>query len=247
MAEAPAFYARRGGPIADWWTILHPPYTAWHLSYVVLGAAMAQDLDWGALGLTVLAFFLAVGVSAHAFDERVGRPLGTSVPDRSLTLVAVAALAGAVVLGAYGAFWWRQPNWPVVVAIPVGAVLVVGYNLELFDGRLHTDLAFALGWGGFPVVVGYVAQAPGRTWSGLLAATAATVAGVALTYAQRDLSTPARRLRRRTLQVSGSLVASDGEVVALDRRILLAPLERALRALSWGVPLVALAALASHV
>ena len=35
----PAFYARPSfasrGAIGDWWTLLHPPYTLWHLSYVV--------------------------------------------------------------------------------------------------------------------------------------------------------------------------------------------------------------------
>jgi hypothetical protein len=243
VAEAPAFYARRGGRAADWWTLLHPPYTVWHLSYVVLGAALAQHTDWVALALSVLAFFLAVGIAAHAYDERAGHPLGTAFGDLALMLLATAALAGAVVLGLYGVFWWSDTNWPLLVAIPIGAVLVVGYNAELFGGALHTDLMFALGWGGFPVVVGYLAQAPDPAWRGLVALAAAVGAGVATTYAQRFLSTPARRLRRRTVAVTGAMTTDDGEVLAVDRRLLLAPLEQALRALSWGVPLMALAVL----
>ncbi|GAA1974862.1 hypothetical protein GCM10009798_40130 [Nocardioides panacihumi] len=246
MAEAPAFYARRGGRWADWWTLLHPPYTVWHLSYVVLGAAMARRIDWGALGLSVLAFFLAVGIAAHAYDERTGHPLGTAFTDRALTGLAATALAGAVALGVYGVFWWAGTNWPLLVAIPLGAVLVVGYNAELFGGLMHSDLVFGLGWGGFPVVVGYVAQSPGATWKGLVAVGVATAGGIATTYAQRFLSTPARQLRRRTAEVTGILTTTDGDVVAVDRRLLLAPLERALRSLSYGVPLVALAALLSH-
>ena len=39
--ERPAFYALRGGGWRDLVTLLHPPYTAWHLSYVALGAAAA--------------------------------------------------------------------------------------------------------------------------------------------------------------------------------------------------------------
>lgn len=247
MAEAPAFYARQGGRWADWWTLLHPPYTVWHLSYVVLGAAMARHIDATALGLSVLAFFLAVGVAAHAYDERTGHPLGTAFTDRTLTGLATASLAGAVALGVFGVFWWAGTNWALLIAIPVGAVLVVGYNAELFGGLMHSDLMFALGWGGFPVVVGYVAQAPGATWRGLTAVIVAAAGGVATTYAQRFLSTPARQLRRRTSEVTGTVTTTDGDVLAVDRRLLLAPLERTLRALSWGVPLMALAALLSHV
>lgn len=245
-AEAPAFYARRGGRRAEWWTLLHPPYTVWHLSYCVLGAAMAQRIDWVALVATVVALFLAVGVAAHALDEATGRPLRTTIGGPALTTVSVIALGGAVVLGGYGAFWWHGTNWPLVAAIPVGAVLVVGYNLELFGGQLHNDATFALGWGGFPVVVGYVAQSPGLRWEGIVAATCATAAGVATTYAQRYLSAPARDLRRRVVRVEGRVAYSDREE-RIDRAVLLAPLERTLRALSWGMPLVALAALLSHV
>ena len=243
---APAYYARRGGVLADCWTLLHPPYTLWHLSYVVLGAAVAPRLSWTPLLLTVLAFFLAVGVAAHALDERAGHPLGTRVDDRVLVVVAGVALAIAVVIGVYGAFGWDGTNWAVAVAVPVGVALVVGYNLELAGGRLHNDLTFGLGWGGFPVLVGYLAQAPGLDSSRGPAAVAMTGAAVALTYAQRRLSTPARDLRRRTLEIEGVARRVDGAMAPLGRTELLAPLEGALRALAWAVPLVALGALLTH-
>jgi len=239
----PAYYARSGGRAADWWTLLHPPYTIWHLSYVVLGAAVAPDRDWVALGASVLAFFLAVGLAAHAFDELHGRPLRTGIPDATLWGVAVGALVGAVALGLVGSFGRGPVNWPLAVAIPVGAALVVGYNLELAGGLLHRDLTFALAWGGFPVVVGYLAQSPPTTWTGLAAVVAATLGGVGTSYAQRLLSTPARRLRRRTVEVTGSATSLDGTVAPVDRATLLAPLEGALRALSWAVPLIAVAVL----
>lgn len=245
MTERPAYYARRGGPLADCWTLLHPPYTLWHVSYAVLGAALAPRVSWTPLVLTVLAFFLAVGIAAHALDELSGHPLETAFSDRALVLAAGLSLLVAVALGAYGAFWWDGTNWALVVAVPVGVALVVGYNLELVGGRLHNDLTFGLGWGGFPVVVGYVAQAPGLDGAGA-AAVAASGAAVALTYTQRRLSTPARRLRRRTLDLEGSVRLVDGTVAPLDRATLLEPLEGALRAMSWGVPLVALAVLLTH-
>jgi hypothetical protein len=246
VAEQPAFYARPGGALADTWTLLHPPYTLWHLSYVVLGAAIAPDVAAVPLLLSVLAFFLAVGIAAHALDERAGHPLGTAFGDRALEVTATVALLGAVALGAYGAFWWDGVNWALVLAVPIGVALVAGYNLELAGGRLHNDLTFGLAWGGFPVVVGYVAQAPAVDSSRGPAAVVATAAAVALTYVQRRLSTPARELRRRTLHVGGTLQRVDGSAVPLDRPALLAPLEGALRAMSWAVPLVALAALLMH-
>ncbi|MEZ0095162.1 hypothetical protein [Streptacidiphilus sp. EB129] len=242
MTEAPppAFYARVGGRRADWWTLLHPPYTLWHLSYPVLGACLAPRVDGWVLGATALAFFLAVGVAAHALDELNDRPLRTAIPDRTLTAAAGLGLAAALGLGIA-----VLPHSGLVL-IPfmvLGVVLVLGYNLELFGGRLHTDLSFAAAWGGFPVAVGFVAQAPPLTAATSGSAAAAVLAATALSYAQRCLSTPARTLRRRTARIEGALTFDDGSRQVLDRDTLLAPLERTLRALSRAVPLLALAAL----
>ena len=76
----PAYYAAGPGRWRDWWTLLHPPYTAWHLSYAVIGAALAPRVLVSNLIATVLAFFLAVGLAAHALDELRGRPLRTAIP-----------------------------------------------------------------------------------------------------------------------------------------------------------------------
>jgi hypothetical protein len=242
-AAAPAYYARRGGRLADWWTLLHPPYTIWHLSYVLIGAALAPRVDWVALGATVLAFFLAVGLSAHVLDELNGRPLGTGIPATTLWAVAIGSLGGAVLLGV----WGISRSGPVLVPfILAGVLLVFGYNLELFGGRLHTDVGFAVAWGGFPVAVGFVAQAPG--WGAPAASAAAgCAAATTLSYAQRRLSMPAKRLRRRAHSVTGEITYRDGTTVAVDRATLLAPIEGALHALSLTVPLLAVALLALHV
>lgn len=241
---APAFYARRGGVWADWWTVLHPPYTLWNISYAALGAALVASLDWVVLGATVVAFALAVGVAAHALDELNGRPLGTAISARMLRAAATVALLGAVVLGAVTV---ARSGFVLVPLIVIGSFLVVGYNLELLGGRLHTDLGFALAWGGFPVVVGYVAQRPALSLRSVLSAAAMTLAAIALSAAQRRLSTPARTLRRRTARVVGALTRLDGGQVPLGRTVLLAPLEGALRALCWVPPLLAAALLLAHV
>ncbi len=43
--SAPAFYALAPGGWRDYWTLLHPPYTVWHLSYVVIGASLAPEVN----------------------------------------------------------------------------------------------------------------------------------------------------------------------------------------------------------
>lgn len=244
MAERAAFYARRGGRRADWWTLLHPPYTAWHLSYVVIGASLAPRLNWALLGASVLAFFLAVGVAAHALDELHGRPLGTAIGERTLWAVAIGSLAGAALVGALAV---PHVGLGLVPWIVVGVLLVLGYNLELFGGRLHTDLGFAAAWGGFPVVVGYYAQTPPATVARTAVAIAAVLAGTALSFAQRRLSTPARTMRRRWAAFTGTATTGDGVQRPVERAELLAPLEAALKSLSVAVVLLALALLLTHV
>ena len=229
----PAFYAAARGGWRDWWTILHPPYTAWHLSYVALGTALAPHLDGIRLLATLLAFFFAVGVSAHALDELSGRPLQTRISDRALKVAAALGLAAAVGLGIAGI---SRVGVVLIPFLVVGPLLVVAYNAELFGGYVHTDIGFAVSWGAFPLLTAYVAQAGTLGIAAGLGAMAAT----GLSYAQRSLSTPARTLRRRVTRVEGSVVMLDGEVQPLDERTLLAPLERALRALSGSM--VALAA-----
>jgi hypothetical protein len=234
LSRRPAFYAAGSGGWRDWWTLLHPPYTAWHLAYVVIGASLAPHVQLSRLLATVLAFFFAVGLAAHALDELHGRPLGTRIPTPVLTAVTFAGLAGAVVLGIVGL---SRVGWPLIPFMVIGPVLVVAYNWELFGGLFHTDVGFALAWGSFPVLVAYVAQTGNLAIGPVLAAGAA----FALSAAQRRLSTPARMIRRRSTAVEGQVTLATGEVIPLDARTLLAPLERALHAMSWGIVLAAAA------
>jgi hypothetical protein len=236
----PAFYARRGGARWDWWTVLHPPYTLWHVAYVAMGAALAPRVDWAVLGATLLAFALAVGIAAHALDEWNGRPLRTGISDRALWTAAILSLAAAAALGVTALSHAGPILIPFILA---GIVLVLGYNLELFGGALHTDLGFALAWGAFPAAVGYVAQAPPLNSPNSLAAVVVAAAATALSAAQRRLSTPARLLRRRATYIAGSVELSDGSTIPLDQATLLGPLDGALRLLSYVTPALAAAVL----
>lgn len=230
----PAFYALAPGSWRDWWTLLHPPYTVWHLSYVVIGASLAPDVDLRWLGETLLAFFLAMGLAAHALDELHSRPLATRIPSGVLIGLAVAGLVGAVALGVDGMI--QVSPW-LAAFIVAGAFLVVAYNLELLGGAFHSDLWFALAWGGFPVLTAYFAQTAELSVAAVVAAGACAV----LSAAQRALSTPVRHLRRHVVSVQGELTLDDGTREPLDAAALRAAPEQALRLLSIAVPLVALA------
>lgn len=236
----PAFYALASGGWRDLVTLLHPPYTAWHLSYVALGAAVAPTLYVGRMAWALAAFFLAVGVSAHALDELNGRPLKTALSRATLLTLAVAGLVGAVAIGVIGVIVVSPLLLPLVVA---GAFLVPLYNLELAGGRFHTDAWFAIAWGGFPAFTGYFSSALTVRPAGILV----TAACCFLSAAQRRLSTPVRELRRRTAHVHGEQKLTDGRSVELDSARLLAPLEGALSSLWPAVVLLAAGLIAFRV
>jgi hypothetical protein len=186
----PAFYALAPGGWRDYVTLLHPPYTAWHLSYVVIGAALAPEWRPGILGLALAAFFLGMGVAAHALDELQGHPLQTRIGRKTLLVLAIVSLLGAAAIGVGTAL--HTTLW-LLAFVALGAFLAVAYNLELFGGIFHGTLWFALGWGALPVLATYVAAA--ETIRGEAVAAAAFAALVS--WAQRVLSTPVRTQRRQ--------------------------------------------------
>ena len=242
MTEEPdraAFYALTPGGWRDYWSLLHPPYTVWHLSYVVIGASLATEVQMRWLLETLLAFFLAMGLAAHALDELNGRPLRTRIPGGVLWAIAVIGLSGAVALGIHGA---REVSPWLWAFIATGVFFVVAYNLELFGGVVHSDLWFALAWGAFPVLTAAFAQ----TAEVRPEAVAAAAACAAISAVQRVLSTPVRRLRRSVARVEGTLVTNDGDREPLDASALRAAPEGALRWLSVAMPLLAAAMLLSR-
>lgn len=230
MSQGPAFYARGGGLLGDLLTLLHPPYTLWHLSHVAIGASLAPQLEWVTLGGTLLAFFFGLGVGAHAFDEVKGRPLRTSLGDGALWALGVGGMLAAAAVAVVG----MAVISPWVLAWAAAGILIAtGYALE-WSKLLHSDWGFAVSWGAFPVLVGYWAQTQQMSAAALLLAAAATV----IARGQRALSTSARRLRRRpdTWPSVPSALAPE----------LLTTWEGPLRLLSWAMPLLAAGLLARH-
>jgi hypothetical protein len=191
----PAFYALAPGGWRDYVTLLHPPYTLWHLSYVAIGAALAPQMKWGLLGWTTLAFLLAMGVGAHALDELNGRPLRTRIPAALLVSLAVVSIAAACAIGLVVA---ARTTWWLTLFIAIGAFVVVAYNLELFGGVFHSNFWFATMWGAFPVLTAYFVSAERLHAEAVLAALFAVCASLA----QRTLSTVVRAARREAGDVA---------------------------------------------
>jgi hypothetical protein len=237
--DRPAFYALESGGWRDYWSLLHPPYTLWHLSYVAIGASIAPEVNVRWLLETLGAFFLAMGLAAHALDELNGRPLKTKISDGVLKAIAVVGLLGAIALGVDGTIEVSAWLWVFIV---MGGFIVVAYNLELFGGLFHSDLWFAIAWGAFPALTAFFAQTARTT----VAAVGVAGACGMLSAAQRVLSTPVRRLRRSVREVRGELVLADGTIERLDSAALRSAPERALRWLSAAVPLLAAALLTAR-
>jgi len=233
----PSWYALETGGWRDYVTLLHLPYTAWHLSYVVIGGCLAPVVAWGRLGAAVAAFALAVGVGAHALDELSGRPLRTGIPRGMLAGLAAASIGAACAIGVAGAIAFEP--W-LALLVPIGLFLVVAYNLELLGGRFHSDLWFGLAWGGFPVVCGYAAVAGDLSVAALLVAAFA----VLLSLAQRALSNHVRFVRRHVAAVDGTLELRDGSRERLDADGLIVAEERGLRLLAAASVVLAAALVA---
>ncbi len=229
----PAFYAARGGGWRDYWTLLHPPYTIWHLSYVLLGAAIAPSPDPRIVAGALVAFALGVGVASHAYDELQGRPLRTDIPSRVLVAMGTAALAIAVAIGLVGATMFG----PLFLAfVAAGAFIVVTYGLEV--PYVHSDIGFALGWGAFPVAATAYA-----TGAHPISTALASLAAALFSLAQRRLSTRARSIRRRAVGVSGEIVFADGSRESIDSGSLIGPGEAALSIMWIALPAAALGVL----
>lgn len=239
------------GWVRDVLILLHPPYTVWHLAYVTIGAALAPRLNWGVLGWTVLAFFLAMGIGAHCLDELNGRPLRTRFSDSSLWVTAIVSILLALYIGFTVGV--RETIW-VIPCIVFGAFIVFAYTLEWFGGKFHYDSSFGYAWGAFPVVTAYVAQTHTISWEAGLVALAAML----YSMAQRKLSHQVRFYRRRVIELQGHYhVRGEGPVVPgvvawgkrhnLKLEDIIVPAELALKLMTWTIVAAAIGLLLIHI
>ena len=235
----PAFYALPPGALRDYVTLLHLPYTVWHLSYVVLGAAAAPVFHLERVAWSSLAFFLGVGLAAHALDEYHDRPLQSNISNGKLLGIAGVSLVGALLIGVYASLTIGLWMVPFVL---FGGLIVLAYNLEWAGGRFHSDFWFGLAWGAFPALAGYWANAERLDVQAFLISGAC----FALSLAQRALSTRVRSMRRNVRTVSGRIEFNDGRTEEISASYLLAAPETALKLTGIAVALFALGLLVAR-
>jgi len=251
MAKVAWYDVKWKGWLRDIVILLHPPYTIWHLAYVVIGAAMAPRMNWGTLLWTLLAFFLGMGICAHCADELKGRPLKTKIPGFILALAGGLSLGGAVIIGLTVGL--QQTIW-IFPCVIFGAFIVFAYNLESFKGFFHTDFWFGFAWGAFPAITAYLAQA--HTVSPVIVLVAA--ACLLYSMAQRKLSTQVRFFRRRVSVVEGCFFESQdfpvvpstpcwGQSHNLTKEVIIQPPEVALKLMTWTVVAAAVGLVLIHI
>lgn len=229
----PAFYARPSSRWGDFVTLMHLPYTLWHLSYVVIGAAIAPEVDAMLLVGTVLAFTFGLAIGAHALDELHSRPLATTLSPTTLRTLGWGGLGVGTAVAVAASFVVS----PLALAWGTGGVLLAAaYALE-WSRWVHSTPGFAAAWGGFPVLASYWAQT--ETLS--LGVVGVAAAAALLSTSQRMLSTPARQVRRNVPDASAHIGQE-----RWDRSTLLATWERPLQVLALAHILLAVGLLLTH-
>jgi hypothetical protein len=179
--------------LADFYNILHLPYTAMVLSFVVAGTAAAPQVHLDRLVGAVVAYFLGLGIGAHALDqlEPGGSHYVGSLSRRELATMAALGEAAGVAIGMYYALTvtlWLVP----LIALGLLFALAYPFPSRLLGGILHNNLSFSFAWGFLPFVTSYFVNSIELTPTSVVGGgLAALVAG-----AEVRLSRPARAARR---------------------------------------------------
>ena len=189
---------------------------AWHLELRRDRRRARARARMAAARVGLLAFFLALGVGAHALDELNGRRSQHASRRASSPRSPRARSARRPRSGS--ARRWRWNPW-LLAFVGLGVLFAVGYNLELFGGRLHGDNWFALAWGAFPLLTGYFGASEKLT---LEAGLAARCFAFALSRAQRTLDPRPDDSAAHGRGVSGEIVHADGRREEIDAETLVA-------------------------
>ncbi len=159
----------RDDKLGEFYNTLYLPYTGMCLSFIIIGAYAAKSVDLFLLALTLLAYFLGLGIASHMVDQLAGKPWGHRMTDNELKMIIAVSLIGAFSIGAYGVL---LTDYPLIIFMAPAGFFVFAYNFEwgprspkfgLYKGKpdalFHTDAFFALSWGFLPTLTSYYAQA----------------------------------------------------------------------------------------
>jgi len=203
--------------------LLFLPYTGMVLAYTVIGATLAETIDPQRVVALAIAYFLGLGIAAHALDalgNRGVKPWGAHFsPAQLWGLVIITSLLALAIL-VYYASRYTPFLWPIGL---LEFFFLFAYNREWFKGRFHTDGWFFFSWGVLPVLAGYVMQTNRLSFASLSVALAAGLFALVEITASR----PYKILKRTPDQEAASLGQS-------------AIYERILKSISLGVIVLAL-------
>jgi hypothetical protein len=235
-----AWYARSGGKVRELYTIMHLPYTSMVLSYVLIGAAVSPSIHLSRLFLMLFAYFLGLGLSAHALNELHARHWGEKLTRHELEVLFLVPLIGAISIGAYGVLilydTLRSLIAPLIllVFISIETFFLIAYNSDVAKGRFHGTASFAFSWAALPVIISFYVNALTITLSAILVACAmAATAAIEIT-----LSRWCKDFRRKNPTVE--LRFADRTKQDLEAPELVASPEKALKLIVVAVDLLSI-------
>jgi hypothetical protein len=239
-----AWYARSGTRVRELYTIMHLPYTSMVLSYILIGAMFSPTIHLDRIVLTVAAYFLGLGISAHALNELHSANWTEALGKNELTVLFAAPLAGALAIGVYGIVQLFALSHSILPPSILTTVILVelfflfAYNTDSFNGRFHGDISFALSWAALPTLVSYYVNALTITPGAVLIAFAmAATAGIEI-----NLSRWCKQLRRRSAM--SELHFADGTHQEMNTFELVAKPEKALKLIVVVVDMIAISLIA---
>jgi len=225
-----AWYARHGGKVGELYTILHLPYTSMVLSYVLIGAVLSPNFFVDRLAYTLVAYFLGLGISAHALNELNARHWGVALTKLDLQIAFLLPLLGALSIGIYGVTVMYDVSngnllLPTVLLmfIILETFFLFAYNLNFAKGKFHNDLAFGFAWGFLPFLTSYYVHSLTMTVGVLLIGLALG----ATAMIEINLSRWCKDFRRKSNLTEMRL--EDGSLLPISTPLLIKNPERALK------------------
>ena len=150
------WYSSEGSKLAEFWTILHLPYTFMSLSFLAIGFGIAGVHRWDVFAWIMVAYFLGLGIAAHAFDQlpNQGSSYVKYLTPWELMTIGTIAVGAAVIIGID--WMYELSAWHLLWIIPLQTFFVVAYPYAKFaKGFFHNDVFFAFSFGFVPVMAGY--------------------------------------------------------------------------------------------